>query len=77
MVVLATYSDGSKSVVTDYTYSTDPLTTGTTCIDIRYGGQWRHKPLQCPRSPVGRNITANPTNLVYAADETFDPAEWS
>ena len=74
MIILAIYSDGSKSVVTDYTYSTNPLIAGTTSIDITYGGLTVTQAITVSSlSLSGIAITTNPTNLVYAADETFDP----
>ena len=74
MVIWAVYSDGSKAVVTDYTYSTDPLIAGTTSIDITYGGLTVTQAITVSSlSLSGIAITTNPTNLVYAADETFDP----
>ena len=75
MVVLAIYSDGSKSIVKDYTYSTEPLTAGTTGIDITYGGITVTQAIAVSMLGLsGIAITTNPTNLLYASDETFDPA---
>jgi len=74
MVVLGTYSDGSKAVINGYTYSTAPLTVGMTGVDISYGGFTVTQPITVSSlSLTGIAITTKPTNLVYAADETFDP----
>lgn len=39
MTVSEVYSDGTKTAVTDYTYSTAPLTKDTTEVTISYGGK--------------------------------------
>ena len=39
MTVSEVYSDGTKTAVTDYTYSTAPLTKDTTEVTISYGGE--------------------------------------
>lgn len=39
MTVSEVYSDGTKTAVTDYTYSTAPLTKDTTEVTISYGGR--------------------------------------
>ena len=39
MTITATYSNGTKTAVTDYTYSTEPLTKDNNVVTISYGGE--------------------------------------
>ena len=39
MTITATYSNGTKTAVTDYTYSPEPLTEDNAVVTISYGGQ--------------------------------------
>ena len=81
MVVTATYSDGSTKVVTDYTVTGGTnMAVGTNAITISYteGGVTREATLNvtvnAPATLDSIAVTTEPTMMVYAVGESFNPA---
>lgn len=75
MVVKGTYSDGSKVVITEYTYSpAASLTPSDTAVTISYGGKTTTQAITVTALEVSSiAITTQPTKTTYTAGETFDP----
>jgi hypothetical protein len=77
MEVMASYSDLSSEIVTT-TYSTEPLTVGTTSIVLSYTYGEVTKTTSVAISVSDRNlisieITTNPTKMTYSIGQPFDP----
>ena len=80
MVVTATYTSGSTSTVSGYTYSTSPLTLDDKEIEISYteGGitKTTTQEITVETAPVLQSIavTTAPTKTTYTEGDYFDPA---
>lgn len=75
LVVTGVFDTGDD-VITGYTYSpSGPLTMLDTEIVISYQGKSVSIPIKVHERAVSRfEIRSKPTNLIYAADEEFDPS---
>lgn len=76
MEVTAHYSDGSKEVVTDYSYLKMPLDTGQTSVTITYKGKTATVPITVTFVVKCTSIEVEqmPNKTTYVVGETFDPS---
>ncbi len=75
MEVTATMNDGTKKVVTDYTYSKAALTTSDTRVKITYQGKVAYVNITVTfvKKATSISIEENPTKMTYVVGEKFDP----
>ena len=75
MEVTANYSDGTKTVVTDYSYSRLPLETNQTTVTITYRGKTVTVPITVTfvLKITSIEVEERPTKTTYVVGETFDP----
>ncbi len=75
MEVTATMTDGSTSVVTDYSYSKAELTTSDTRVKITYKGKTAYVNITVKFVKKATSITIEdmPTKTTYVVGEKFDP----
>ncbi len=74
MVVTAVYSDKSEKVVTDYTYSKEPLTVEDTRVSIEWEGKKVSQKITVKNDVVEATVKTPATKTVYMVGETFSPA---
>jgi hypothetical protein len=73
MVVTVTYNDGSTEDVTAYTYSMDPLSTGTMEMEIAYEGFMAYVPITVEDKILSTfELTSGPDKLEYVIGQDAD-----
>ena len=75
MEVTATMTDGSTSVVTDYSYSKAALTTSDTKVKITYKGKTAYVNITVKfvKKATSIKVEDMPTKTTYVVGEKFDP----
>ena len=75
MVITGVFDTG-EDIITSYTYSpSGPLTVEDTAITVSYQGQSVIIPIKVSERKVSKfEVKYKPYNLIYAADEEFDPS---
>ena len=74
MIVEAEYSDGTKAIITDYTYSDEALNLDDTDVTISYAGKTASTPIKVINKVMtGIHILVPPDKVNYVEGETFDP----
>lgn len=75
MVVNATYSDGTKKEVKDYSYNKNPLSENDKKVTITYKGKTAtvNITVKFVLKATGISVEVEPTKTNYVVGETFDP----
>ncbi|MCD8215504.1 MAG: bacterial Ig-like domain-containing protein, partial [Clostridiales bacterium] len=73
MVIEATYSNGSTTEITDYSYSPTTLSESDTSVIVTYGNYYTTIPISVSAKEITKiEVTTAPTKTEYVQGEVFD-----
>ncbi|MCD8215307.1 MAG: bacterial Ig-like domain-containing protein, partial [Clostridiales bacterium] len=76
MMIEATYSDGSTTEITDYSYSPTTLSESDTNIIVTYGNYYTTIPISVSAKEITKiEVTTAPSKTEYVQGEVFNPTD--